>query len=127
MCSFIKKNKNIFIIGIIFFFSAASGFAYVKPCCHMEKMEEDHSCCAKKDLFNYKQTSKCECKISVPRDFVFENKNIKNSLNVQYSLSSLYLNDSSKYFLPEGKNVVVIISFKKHLQKIFLENCALLL
>ncbi|MEW6087535.1 MAG: hypothetical protein AB1498_04465 [bacterium] len=128
MFNFIKKYKKAFIIGIIFLFGTASGFAYVKTCCGMEKNEENHSCCSKKASFNYKNTSKCECKISIPLDFVFENKsNAANSLLKQFV--SFVQNRRYVNVLSENNDILHSgeFLFKSCSIPIFLKDCSFLI
>lgn len=81
MFNFKEKYKKLIIIGIILLFSNSAVFVHVKACCQMQKNVQNHSCCANKGSTEYRLASRCECKISRPSDFVFEDKNnVTNNL-----------------------------------------------
>lgn len=128
MFNFKEKYKRLFIIGIILLFSNSAVFAHVKTCCQMGKTAVDHSCCAGKTSFNYKNASKCECKISVPRDLVSENKS--NTINNLLKHSASFSRDNYVINIPSENNDVLRGNkslFKSCSVPIFLKDCSFLI
>ena len=123
-----KKYKRFIIIGIILLFSNSAVFANVKACCHMGKTQENHSCCANKASFSYKQASKCECRISIPGDLVSENKSnitdklLKHSVTLTRNTCVINIPSENKDVLYGSK-----LSFKSCSIPIFLKDCSFLI
>ncbi|MDD5772801.1 MAG: hypothetical protein PHX78_04960 [bacterium] len=128
MFNFKEKYKRLFIIGIILLFSNSAVFAHVKTCCQMGKTQENHSCCANKASFSYKQASKCECRIGIAGDLVSENKSdviddlLKHS--VSFARNNSVINVPSENNDKSHDNELL---FKSCSVPIFLKDCSFLI